>query len=72
MPESHHEDVRPWRRRSRNAVRPMTSRVLRPHVLHAHVLHPMAWVGLWLILVIVALTTRPLLPVDETRYLTVA
>ena len=45
----------------------MTSRMLQPRVLH-----PMAWVGAWLILVIVALTTRPLLPVDETRYLTVA
>lgn len=47
-------------------------RVLRVRVLHPHILHPMAWVGAWLILVIVALTTRPLLPVDETRYLTVA
>ena len=36
------------------------------------VLHPIAWVGLWLVLVIAALTTRPLLPVDETRYLAVA
>ena len=34
--------------------------------------HPIAWVGLWLVLVIVALVTRPLLPVDETRYLAVA
>ena len=32
----------------------------------------MAWVGAWLILVVAALTTRPLLPVDETRYLAVA
>ncbi len=30
------------------------------------------WTGLWLLLVATALTTRPLLPVDETRYLAVA
>ena len=36
------------------------------------ILHPIAWAALWLILVVAALTTRPLLPVDETRYLTVA
>jgi 4-amino-4-deoxy-L-arabinose transferase-like glycosyltransferase len=33
---------------------------------------PIAWAGLWALLVAVALATRPLLPVDETRYLTVA
>lgn len=36
------------------------------------VLHPVAWVALWLVLVIAALATRPLLPIDETRYLAVA
>lgn len=30
------------------------------------------WTGLWLILLAAALTTRPLLPIDETRYLSVA
>ena len=33
---------------------------------------PLLWSILWLLLVAVALTTRPLLPVDETRYLAVA
>jgi 4-amino-4-deoxy-L-arabinose transferase-like glycosyltransferase len=33
---------------------------------------PIYWSGLWLILIIVTLLTRPLLPVDETRYLAVA
>lgn len=31
-----------------------------------------AWTGLWVVLTGVALATRPLLPVDETRYLAVA
>ena len=31
-----------------------------------------AWTGLWVVLMGVALATRPLLPVDETRYLAVA
>ncbi len=31
-----------------------------------------AWTGLWLALVAVALATRPLLPIDETRYASVA
>ena len=30
------------------------------------------WTGLWLILLAATLTTRPLLPIDETRYLSVA
>lgn len=30
------------------------------------------WTGLWLILLAAALTTRPLLPIDETRYLSIA
>jgi 4-amino-4-deoxy-L-arabinose transferase-like glycosyltransferase len=34
--------------------------------------HVLVWSGLWLVLVAVALATRPLLPVDETRYLAVA
>ena len=33
---------------------------------------PILWSILWLLLAAVALTTRPLLPVDETRYLAVA
>ncbi len=34
--------------------------------------HALVWGGLWLVLVVTALATRPLLPVDETRYLAVA
>ena len=30
------------------------------------------WTGLWLVLMVTALKFRPLLPVDETRYLAVA
>ena len=33
---------------------------------------PIIWAGLWLILIGTALATRPILPVDETRYLAVA
>lgn len=36
------------------------------------IVHPVAWIVLWALLVAVAFATRPLLPVDETRYLTVA
>ncbi len=38
----------------------------------AKIVHPIAWSVLWALLVTVALATRPLLPVDETRYLSVA
>ncbi|HEY3011669.1 MAG TPA: hypothetical protein VGJ36_02890, partial [Gemmatimonadales bacterium] len=38
----------------------------------AQVLGRWSWVILWGILVAVALAVRPLLPVDETRYLSVA
>ncbi|MEX2450972.1 MAG: glycosyltransferase family 39 protein [Rhodospirillales bacterium] len=34
--------------------------------------HTAIWSGLWMVLMAVALSTRPLLPVDETRYLAVA
>ena len=34
--------------------------------------HPALWITAWLALVLTALATRPLLPVDETRYLGVA
>ena len=40
--------------------------------MNSRALHPVAWAALWLILVVAALTTRPLLPIDETRYLAVA
>jgi len=33
---------------------------------------PIAWTGLWLAVVAVALFSRPLMPIDETRYLSVA
>lgn len=33
---------------------------------------PYLWTGLWMLAAVVALGTRPLLPVDETRYLAVA
>jgi 4-amino-4-deoxy-L-arabinose transferase-like glycosyltransferase len=33
---------------------------------------PVIWTGLWIVLMAVSLSTRPLLPVDETRYLAVA
>ncbi len=32
----------------------------------------MLWTGLWLVVMVVALASRPFLPVDETRYLAVA
>jgi 4-amino-4-deoxy-L-arabinose transferase-like glycosyltransferase len=35
-------------------------------------LQPPPWAWLWLVVVAVALATRPILPVDETRYLAVA
>ncbi|HBT43825.1 MAG TPA: glycosyltransferase, partial [Rhodospirillaceae bacterium] len=35
-------------------------------------LAPLATAGLWGLLIAVTLTARPLLPVDETRYLAVA
>jgi len=34
--------------------------------------HALLWTGLWLIMMAVTLQVRPLLPVDETRYLAVA
>jgi 4-amino-4-deoxy-L-arabinose transferase-like glycosyltransferase len=34
--------------------------------------HPLAWTGLWLVLVALTLFSRPLMPIDETRYLSVA
>jgi len=34
--------------------------------------HPLSWAGLWLALVALALFSRPLMPIDETRYLSVA
>jgi 4-amino-4-deoxy-L-arabinose transferase-like glycosyltransferase len=34
--------------------------------------HALAWTGLWLALVLIVLGTRPLLPIDETRYASVA
>ena len=33
---------------------------------------PLLWTGLWILVMAVAIATRPLLPVDETRYLAVA
>lgn len=30
------------------------------------------WTGLWLVLLAVSLATRPLMPIDETRYASVA
>ena len=33
---------------------------------------PLFWTGLWILVMATALATRPLLPVDETRYLAVA
>ena len=33
---------------------------------------PLLWTGLWAVLVAVALFFRPILPVDETRYVGVA
>lgn len=34
--------------------------------------HPLMWTGLWLALVALTLISRPLMPIDETRYLSVA
>lgn len=34
--------------------------------------HPLLWTGLWLTLVALTLINRPLMPIDETRYLSVA
>lgn len=34
--------------------------------------HPVVWVGLWSVLLITVWATRPLLPIDETRYASVA
>ena len=42
------------------------------NAVRTNIIHPIAWAGLWALLVVVAFATRPLLPVDETRYLTVA
>ena len=33
---------------------------------------PWVWTGLWIVVMAAAILTRPLLPVDETRYLAVA
>ena len=33
---------------------------------------PLIWTGLWILVMAVAVFTRPPLPVDETRYLAVA
>ena len=33
---------------------------------------PLFWTGLWILVMVTALATRPFLPVDETRYLAVA
>lgn len=33
---------------------------------------PLIWCGLWLVLVAAALFSRPVMPIDETRYMTVA
>ena len=33
---------------------------------------PLLWIGLWSVVLAVALLTRPLMPIDETRYLSVA
>ena len=33
---------------------------------------PLLWTGLWVLVMVTALATRPFLPVDETRYLAVA
>ena len=35
-------------------------------------LHPLGLIALWAVLVLSALWLRPLLPIDETRYLSVA
>jgi 4-amino-4-deoxy-L-arabinose transferase-like glycosyltransferase len=34
--------------------------------------HYFAWAGIWLVVVVAALTLRPILPLDETRYFAVA
>ena len=33
---------------------------------------PWVWTGLWIVVMAAAVLTRPLMPVDETRYLAVA
>ena len=44
----------------------------QPHLARAPTLRPWTLVGLWALFTIVALWARPLVPVDETRYATVA